>query len=52
MLKDKLRDINSELKLANEILEENNKSNHGYWIKTVMIGICTTVLGFLLGKCM
>lgn len=48
----KLRDINAELKLANKTLDENNKSNRGYWIKTILIGIFTTVLGFLLGKYM
>lgn len=47
---DKLRNINAELKLTNKMLEENNKSNHGYWIKTILIGIFTTVLGYLLGK--
>lgn len=47
---ERLRNINAELKLANKTLEKSNKSNRGYWIKTILIGIFTTVLGFLLGK--
>lgn len=47
---ERLRNINAELKLANKTLEENNESNRGYWIKTILIGIFTTVLGFVLGK--
>lgn len=46
----KLRDINAELKLTNKTIEESSKSNRGYWIKTILVGIFTTVLGFLLGK--
>ena len=46
----KLQDINTELKTTNQTLEESNNSNRGYWIKTILIGIFTTVLGFLLGK--
>lgn len=49
---DKLKNINAELKSANKALEESNKSNSGYWIKTILVGIFTTVLGFLLGKYM
>lgn len=47
---ERLRNINAELKLANKTLEKSNESNRGYWIKTILIGIFTTVLGFLLGK--
>lgn len=47
-----LKSINAELKIANKTLEESNNSNHGYWTKTILIGIFTTVLGFLLGKYM
>lgn len=49
---EKLRNINAELKLANKTLEESNKSNRGYWIKSILIGVFTTVVGFLLGKYM
>ena len=45
---EKLININTELILANKTLEESNKSNRGYWIKTILVGIFTTVLGFLL----
>lgn len=45
-----LRNINTELKIANKTLEESNNSNRGYWIKTIFVGIFTTILGFVLGK--
>ena len=49
---ERLRNINAKLKLANKTLEESNESNRGYWIKTILIGVFTTVLGFVLGKYM
>lgn len=48
----KLRNINTELKTTNRMLKEDAESNRGYWIKTVLVAIFTTVLAFLLGKYM
>ena len=48
----KLRDINNQLKITNQTLLENQQSNRGYWFKTILVGIFTTILGILLGKYM
>lgn len=42
----KLQTTNSELKIVNQNLKDNNKH---YWLYTFLIGIATTILGIVLG---
>lgn len=47
-----LKYINAELKVANKRLEESNKSNRGYWVKSILVGIFLSIVTFVLGKYM
>ncbi len=45
----RLRDINSQLKITNQSLEESSKSNKHYWRNTILVSLGVGIFSFVLG---
>lgn len=45
-----LQDINTKLTKTNKTLIQNQKSNKGYWFKTIMVNFIVALFSFVLGQ--